>query len=340
MATYGSNLARIDDCKADSIPAFESEHEQSDPLIFLHIYKTGGTTLNRILEREYKLHQICSVDPNGWQWHYRKILRWPERRLNRTLVFKGHMPFGLHDVLRRRARYLTILRDPVERAVSDYYFARSFAPHINHRVAQQLTLEEYFLEKHEHNLQTQIIAGPSAENSFAIPCGPVTAYTRLRGSYLRYSINHKSEMCDDATLDRAKKNLARHFEVVGLTDRYEETLALLKVTFGWKVRRYGRFRTTPNRLPKDRVPGATAELIRKRERFDVALYAYAQDLFEKLLAERHREVQKALATIRAARTSTTESRYYFYSSIIRAALSRLYSSLSFSSPNRRPDVRH
>ena len=313
----------------NSLPAPRREPHDSDRLIFLHIYKTGGTTLNRVLEREYKFRRICSVDPNGWQWHYRKILRWSKRRLNRTLVFKGHMPFGLHNVLGRRARYLTILRDPVERAVSDYYFARSFAPHVNHRAAQNLSLEEYFLEKHEHNLQTQIVAGPAADDFLSTPCGPVAAYTRLRGFYLKHSIDHLSEVCDDATLERAKRNLARHFEVVGITERYDETLALLKITFGWQVRRYARFRTTPNRLPREQIRLSTAELIRKWERFDVALYEYAQGLFEEALAARRAEVEEALATICAARISTTENRYYFYSSIARAMLSRLYSSLSF-----------
>jgi Sulfotransferase domain len=298
----------------------------NEALIFLHLYKTGGTTLNRIIEWEYKLHRICSLEPNGWQWHYQRIIRWPARRLARVAVFKGHMPFGLHRVLPGPAKYVTILRDPVERAVSDYYFARGFSPHAYHRAALELDLEDYFLQRHEHNLQSRILAGPNSDDHLPRECSLISSYTRLRGSYLPYSQDPASSACDSAVLARAKENLARHFAVVGLTERYDETLALLKVLFGWKVKRYMGFRATPNRLPRGRIPASTVALIQEQERFDVALYEYARTLFEQAITTYTEEVEAALAAIRAAKKMTDlERRYYFISSVARAVMSRLYS---------------
>ena len=198
---------------------------RSEVLIFVHLYKTGGTTLNRIIEWEYKLHRICSVEPTWWQWSYQRIMRWSPARLGRMDVFKGHMPFGLHRLLRRPANYITFLREPIERAISDYYFARRFKPHPNHRAALHLTLEEYFLQKHEHNLQSRILAGPNSHELFP-------------------------SVCDAAILAAAKENLVRQFVVVGLTERFDETLALLKVVLGWRVKRYRAFRVSHNRIPR------------------------------------------------------------------------------------------
>ena len=58
-----------------------------------------------------------------------------------------------------------------------------------------------------------------------------------------------------AVLTAAKENLARQFIVVGLTERFDETLALLKVVLGWKVNRYRSFRVADNRIAKQQSCG-------------------------------------------------------------------------------------
>ncbi len=277
----------------------------AEALIFVHLYKTGGTTLNRIIEWEYKLHRIYSVEPTWWQWSYQKITRWSPPRLARMDVFKGHMPFGLHNLLPRPARYITVLREPVERAISDYYFARRFRPHRHHRAALRMTFEEYFLEKHEHNLQSRILAGPRPDSRELFP-----------------------SVCNPAILARARENLTRRFIVVGLTERFEETLALLKIALGWRVKRFRSFRVAGNRIPRRQIPPSTLALIRESERFDLSLYGYAETLFEKAIAVHREAVEAALPAIRQARSMTSlESRYYFMSSIARAVLCRAHSML-------------
>lgn len=274
-----------------------------EALIFIHLYKTGGTTLNRIIEWEYKLSKICSVEPNWWRWSYQRITRWSPARMAGMDVFKGHMPFGLHAVLPRNATYITVLRDPVERVISDYYFARRFKAHQHHRAARELTLEEFFLQKHEHNLQSRILAGQNSRELFP------SAY-------------------DASVLATAKDHLAGQFAVVGLTERFDETLALLKVILGWKVKRYRSFRVADNRVPKRQISPKTMALIHEWERFDIALYDYATTLFDTSIAAHREAVEAALPAIRAARNMTRlESRYYWMSSVFRAVICRAQSLL-------------
>jgi len=269
-------------------------------LIFIHLYKTAGTTLNRIIEWEYDVRRVCNVEPNFWRWSYQRIMRWPPSRLARMDVFKGHMPFGLHRLIPRPATYITVLRKPVERAVSDYYWARSFKAHRHHRAALELTLEDYFVHKHDHNWQTRILAGPSSTDQL-LP-----------------------DECNADTLSTAKANLDRYFSVVGLTERFDETLALLKIAFGWNIKRYRKFRVTKGRVPTERVPASTREMIRAYEQYDLALYDYAESLFEKAIAERREAVEAELQAIRGAKEMTPlEARYYFAASIARAAVCRI-----------------
>ena len=272
-------------------------------LIFVHLYKTGGTTLNRIIEWEYNLPRIASVEPTWWQWSYQRIMRWSPARLGRMDVFKGHMPFGLHRLLARPANYITFLREPIERAISDYYFARRFKPHQNHRASLELTLEEYFLQKHEHNMQSRILAGPNATELFP-------------------------SVCDAATLAAAKENLARHFVVVGLTERFDETLALLKVVLGWRIKHYRAFRVSHNRIPQQSVAPKTLELIREWEKYDLDLYDYASSLFEEALASHSEAIEQALLTIREAKDMTPlKFRFYSVCSVARMVFCRAHSLL-------------
>ena len=93
----------------------------AEALIFLHMPKSAGTTLNRLIEWEYPLFEMYSVDPVFSRWSRARLWRLPQRRLQKFRVFKGHMPFGLHedssatshlcyrDSRRRGAGYLCLL---------------------------------------------------------------------------------------------------------------------------------------------------------------------------------------------------------------------------------------
>src|SRR5438477_7017615 len=100
-----------------------------EAVIFLHVPKTAGTTLNRLIEWEYPLFQMYSVDPVFFRWSAARLRKLSKERLRKIRVFKGHMLFGLHEVLPQSATYITVLRDPIERTLSAYYFMRSYKLH-------------------------------------------------------------------------------------------------------------------------------------------------------------------------------------------------------------------
>ena len=137
--------------------------ENPDTIIFVHLPKCGGTTLNRLVEWEYLPTQVFSIDPSFFRWSYRRLLRWSPERLARMKVFQGHMPFGLHQRLPQAATYLTILRDPVDRGISEYYYALSRIVHPEHRAMKRLGLDEYIRLTPYANVQTKLIAGQDSE---------------------------------------------------------------------------------------------------------------------------------------------------------------------------------
>jgi len=273
----------------------------SDTLIFVHLPKCGGTTLNRLIEWEYPPTRVYSIDPSFFKWSYRRLLATSSSRLARMRVIQGHMPFGVHRLLTQNSTYITVVRDPIDRGISEYYYALSRVVHPQNRMMKKLSLEEYIRMTPYANVQTKLIAGQDQ------------GYDFLGGE------------CTEETLATAKANLAKYFSLVGLTERFDETLALAKVLFGWKIRNYAHFNVTSARPKKEEVPEEIRNVIGDRYSYDTQLYAYAKGLFEKLMATHAERVSEELSAIREATALAPAHAYYFRSSsAVRKAVSRLH----------------
>jgi hypothetical protein len=85
--------------------------------------------------------------------------------------------------------------------------------------------------------------------------------------------------CDEATLALAKMNLAEHCAIVGLTKRFDESLMLLKRTFGWGNVFYRRRNVTQGPPRWETLSAETLAVLRAHNQLDLELYAFAEALF-------------------------------------------------------------
>jgi galactose-3-O-sulfotransferase len=275
--------------------------ECPETIIFVHLPKCGGTTLNRLTEWEYSPSKVFSIDPSFFKWSYRRLQKSSPARLARLKVIQGHMPFGIHKILKQKATYITVLRDPVDRGISEYYYALSRVAHPQHRMMKRLTLDKYIEMTPYANVQTKLLAGQDP------------GYDFLGGD------------CTEETLELAKSNLANYFTLIGLTERFDETLALAKILFGWQIRNYAHFNVTKIRPEKDEVPTEIRDAIAQRYCYDVRLYEYAVGLFNEKLAQYSGRVQDELRRISAARSPLAAESYFRSASAVRKAISRIHS---------------
>jgi hypothetical protein len=249
-------------------------------LIFVHIPKAAGSTLNHLLEMQYRPEEsfaTCSTPryPHGDLNQFEAL---DAQQRTRIRLLNGHMGYGLHRTLPRPAVYITFLREPVERVLSHYSFERTLPDSPVYRYLQsgEMDLKEYvryYTEAAEmDNLQTRMIAGNWHKRGFG-PCTP--------------------EM-----LGQAKENLRERFAVVGLAEQFDASYLLLKRTFGWRGSHFRRRNETRKRVYREQIGKDELEYIREHNRYDIELYAYAQQLFREQLLRQGRTFQAELTWLR------------------------------------------
>ncbi|MBA3571895.1 MAG: sulfotransferase family 2 domain-containing protein [Pyrinomonadaceae bacterium] len=279
------------------------ESATDETVIFLHIPKTAGTTLNRLIEWEYPILQMYSIDPVFFIWSNKHLRKLSRERLQNVRMFKGHMLFGLHEFLPQPASYITVLREPIDRVLSAFYYMRSYKLHPLYWKfrRENWTLEDFVNRSPRTDVHCKILAGAEYE-------APCTAEIYAQ----------------------ALANMDRHFSVVGLSERFEESLALMKLRYGWKLESYSSFNVARARPRKHDLPQSTLDLIKEKNSFDVALYDFAAKKFEKAVSENAEEVARLARELKAARERTRDrsaAMLFSLRSAGRKALSRAYSTV-------------
>lgn len=250
-------------------------------VVFLHILKSAGSTVNSILTHHFSPDSVYFINtkqysPMEASKYYRRerllaalgasasaIPSPAVRRLRAALkggkvrAVSGHFDLSLvARVLPDDARFVTLLRDPVERAVSHYYYYRRLETSEIHALAMRSTLSEWVSSRgltEMDNGQVRRLAG--ATN---LPCGKVTR----------------------ELLESAKQNLSR-FAVVGLTERFDEFQILLHRTFNWPLYRYPSKNVGSERARRHELDAETIATIERCNGYDMELYHFAEQLFLK-----------------------------------------------------------
>src|SRR5206468_6211437 len=105
---------------------------------------------------------IYTMDPYRIRATAERFKRLSEQRRRHIRVVRGHLYYGLHEFLPQGATYITMLREPVARFLSSYYFILRRPLHPLHwkLKKERLGVEDYLrLVTHRHNFQCRLIAG-------------------------------------------------------------------------------------------------------------------------------------------------------------------------------------
>jgi hypothetical protein len=258
-------------------------------LLYLHIPKCGGTTLSSIIYDQVSAEAYYEAEKDpfdpGRYLFYSGVYFFPgagffkdqglslpdavKRALGRKdlRAVVGHFSFGVHAHLAHPATYVTLLRHPLDRIVS-------LSRHVIHG-GMSLSLEEFAEAppwREVDNDQTRRVSG----------------------------IAPALGACTKRMLEQAKDNLRRRFSVVGVTERFDETLVVLKRAFGWtKDLLYYPKNAGPNSLSVGALAPATRDALLGWNELDLELYAFANRLLDERIAAQGDDFRDELGHLQA-----------------------------------------
>lgn len=241
--------------------------EENRPLLFLHIRKTAGRSVRDWLFQRFPA-QSCLLDAHHVQNQ--------DRDPSAYQFVTGHVGFAYIQRFARQPIRFTVLRHPLDRALSAYFFFRGHTDPFLQWLKGTLPAKQgdervrFTKRANELSLLEFLQQEPELAHEWL---GNVQTRSLLAARPDQYSAN--AEM-----LDKAKQNL-ESCECVGLTERLGDSLGLLAHQLGWDP----DLGSVPHENPthgrpsvKDIDPPAR-DILTDWNQLDLELYQFAERLF-------------------------------------------------------------
>jgi len=261
-------------------------------IFFDHIPKTGGTSFHKVLVmwfgESFVSPQIAGLGFTHAITQYSHIP-----------AIAGHIHYGPGDRLPDDRLSVTIIRDPIDRALSQYFSNKESMRNMDRHKQDlyNLPMEAFFCNDNNAVLS-------EFSNVYARHFAP------LSDSY------HKQTgiITTNMLLQFAQESLLK-FDIVGLLDDFEDFCAMTAIMAGVTTfTSPPRLRVTQNRLRASDVDAATLDRLRELNSVDIELAEFSKALFYKARTRTLIKSVSAVAetpgdgeTVLPARTTSTSS---------------------------------
>ncbi|PNS09227.1 Wzt carbohydrate-binding domain-containing protein [Solilutibacter silvestris] len=244
----------------------------SKKIFHLHIPKTGGTAI-----REYLIAQVGASQITPLLGGVRlsdALLQWEHKQ-----ILSGHVVFHQGDDLPHDFYALTVLRDPVDRFLSDLFYGKHQSPDQPRDARLRLADLDSYIDAIEHKRQDAV----ALQLSMLYPIGAKESDSNL-------DISQK--------LAAAKSALDK-FDLIGIQEDLDDTACMLAAAMGWSQKPLERANQTWKRASVKDLSTTQRRQVESILAPEIELYEYARRRFQQ---DRRRYI--ALASYR----TTTEAR--------------------------------
>lgn len=228
-------------------------------MIFLHMPKTAGHSFKDLLRPYFRSVFEINCEADAISADLAAVG-------SHDLIF-GHMPYGIHNHLKDNHKYFVVLRNPVDRFVSDFFYIRQSPQHPMHAIAQDMTLQEYAgVDSRVHHM----------------------AYNSMTRRLLSIDFNSSAWWVKDAhldlhCLDDARQMLFDKIINFGIFEDMGKTLAILAGMVGTDDHMVlMKLNTTLARPSVSHLDRSLVDTIKASNSFDVLLYEDAIKHFSSL----------------------------------------------------------
>lgn len=231
----------------------------------MHIPKTGGSTIEAIMKRKSFPGNAFFLDSTNSLANLDRLYSLGEEELEKISLLYGHFDYGLHGIFSTPSTYVTMLRNPMDRVISHFFYVKNSPEHFLYEKVKHLhTLSGYLtaeLSTELDNGQVRMLAGIGSFNGQTVPFGEVTK----------------------AHLEQAVANMENHFLYVGLQEYFDVSLLQMGKMLHLGKMSYHSLNINKKKPGTLKLDSGTLEILRKYNYYDLQLYDYA---FQRFLANR------------------------------------------------------
>ena len=208
------------------------------------------------------------------------LLRDPDKH-----IYAGHFPFGLHEWLSRPSCYMAIVRRPLDRIISLYHYSIQYRDlFLNARKETGQSPQELFDNRTVPDFYMDFLPWIRGDQTLAgfLRC---LSPELDNGMVRRFSgIGMDTYPCPREALDMAKDNIENYFSVVGIQERFEDTVQMARATFGVNLSEFHVNKGVHKQQKGQKVNLGLKRRIKEMNRMDTELYNWIFERFDKKLA--------------------------------------------------------
>lgn len=254
------------------------------PLVFTHIPKTGGMSMFASM-CEYHGMKMADLYNRSANYNESEALG-AELSDTDKCVYAGHFPFGLHEWLTRPCYYMAMVRDPLDRILSLYRYSMQYRAFIrSEKKRLACSYDELFERRVVADFYRDFMPWVKGEPT-------ISGFLRCRSAELdngmvrRFSgVGLEPDVCPDDALVAAKDNIARYYSLVGLQERYQESMMLARVAFSVNFTEFHINRSSDSGSKKLKLSLAQRKRIKDMNRLDIQLYGWIAERFAEQLED-------------------------------------------------------
>jgi len=241
----------------EAIKEFEFAISNQKPIVFDHLPKCGGSSINQFLSGAFPRKYIYAINGNQPHSSVNDFKKLPASKRHKIKLIYGHLANELFEYSHPNSIRATVLRDPVDRIVSHYYYVKRMKNHYLHQrvESENIQLADY-------------------------------CYNNLSGELENWYVNHFSGL-DNQEIHKnpakavglAYKNIVEKYHVVGFQDdiasfiKELKQVAKISVQFNNEV-----VNRTKNRISIKDLDQDTLEKISKKNSLDLELFGKLNSL--------------------------------------------------------------
>ena len=259
------NQANFNIMRRDAVP-FNRLRKKADRgkfggyrIVFFHIPKTGGTTMEYIMAKNYRPNATLHINAPAMDNNPAALMRAP--MLPR--VYMGHYESNdLHyQCMGRKFAHLTMLREPHSRVLSYYDYIKTSKNHPMYEAVQEMSVADF-------------VASPRMDENQNFQLFRILGLLRNRE-------RDRDTRSEEQMVDDAIETLQSCFSVVGVTEQFDQFLLTARRVLGWKDIFYERKNVSRQKTRLSDLPDREQEIVRSHNALDTALYEFARDLAQK-----------------------------------------------------------